>query len=93
MASQLPVESSSQSITIEVITEIANHEGVDPRELEPPLHSGIDREAVDRLFTPTKDGPRNGRVVFEYNGYAVQVSEDGTVSAEPTERTNGGGVQ
>jgi len=70
-----------------VIAAIANKEGIDPMELEPPryetLYSVIDPEALDQLFSQPGGG---GTVVFGYCGYEVTVHADGTVevAGEPT---------
>ncbi|WP_436343524.1 HalOD1 output domain-containing protein [Natronorubrum sp. FCH18a] len=74
------------SVSFDVITAIAEREGVDPMDIEPPeyeaLYDAINPEALDALFAPREDGtPRApGRVEFPFCGYQVVVSSDGEVS-------------
>ncbi|MFP8953683.1 HalOD1 output domain-containing protein [Natrialbaceae archaeon A-arb3/5] len=67
-----------------VLERIAEAGGVDPAELDPPLHDVVDATALDRLFEPTKrDGAaRRGTVTFRYRGYDVTVDGDGNVTIE-----------
>ena len=73
------------SVSFEVIAAIADAEGVDPMDIEPPeydaLYDVINPEALDALFAPREDGtPRGtGRVEFPFCGYQVVVTSDGEV--------------
>ncbi|ARS88717.1 HalOD1 output domain-containing protein [Natrarchaeobaculum aegyptiacum] len=85
---------SVPSLSFEVIAAIAEREGVDPTDIEPPtyeaLYDVINPEALDSLFAPREDGtPRStGTVEFLFCGYHVTVSSDGTVDvAEPEDAT------
>lgn len=69
--------------SIAVIEHVAEHEGIDPLELSPPLHDVIDPDALDRLCAGTET---SGLVAFSYCGYTVTVTTDGVVSLE--ERTH-----
>lgn len=64
-----------------VVNAIADREGVEVTELEPPLTKVIDPDALDTLFQPTQrgDSAATGEVTFRYNGYLVTVAEDGEV--------------
>ncbi|WP_255194126.1 HalOD1 output domain-containing protein [Natronobeatus ordinarius] len=83
----LAVERSerSRSLSFEIIEAIAEREGVEATDVEPPeyeaLYDVINPEALDALFAPREDGtPRaNGRVTFTFCGYDVTVSSDGTI--------------
>lgn len=66
------------SISIRVVTAVAEAAGTDPFDLEPPLYHSIDPEALDRLLSTGLDG----RIRFEYGGYTVTVQGDGTVSVD-----------
>lgn len=61
-----------------VIEMIAEHEGIPPTELDPPLFETIDLDGLDSLFSG-RAGSTNGEVVFEYNGSEVTVGSDGEV--------------
>ncbi|MDG5761260.1 hypothetical protein QA600_18175 [Natronococcus sp. A-GB1] len=76
--------SSLGSPSLRVVKAVANAEGVDPVELEPPLYDAVDPNAIDELFDPTTapNAARNGRLHFRYRGYDVTVRSDGTVSLE-----------
>lgn len=61
-----------------VIEAIAEHEGVPPTELDPPLFQTIDLDGLDSLFSGRADST-NGEVVFDYDGSEVRVGADGEV--------------
>lgn len=75
----------SRPVSFDVIAAIADAEGVDPTEIEPPeyeaLYDVVNPEALDALFAPREDGtPRTtGRIEFPYCGYYVVVDGDGEV--------------
>ena len=85
----LSVDSSDatavNSLSFEVINAVAEREGVDPMEIEPPeyeaLYDVVNPEALDALFAPREDGtPRGtGRVEFVFCGYRIAVTSDGEV--------------
>ena len=81
--------SETESMTIKVTEAIAKHRGVNPMSVDPPLHSVIDTDALDSLFTSTKDGPRQGTVTFEYGRDVVTVSGNEEVTIESTTKTLG----
>lgn len=66
------------SISIRVVTAVAEAAGTDPIDLEPPLYNSIDPEALDRLLCTGLDG----WIRFEYRGYTVTVHGDETVSVD-----------
>jgi hypothetical protein len=72
---------SEVSVSEAVVEAIAEREGISPLEVTPPLYSVVDLEAVEELFHQSST---TGTVSFEYAGYTVYVSADGTVSV--TER-------
>lgn len=69
------------SITTRVVKRIAIMEGVDPLELQPPLYSIIDIDAVEDLFASAADDRSDGTisVEFEYQGYQVTIESDDEV--------------
>lgn len=75
----------SQSVSFDVIAAVAEREGIDPMELEPPeyeaLYDVINPEALDSLFEPRENGRQRptGRVEFPFCGYQVVVTSDGDV--------------
>lgn len=75
---------SSRSPSLRVVEAVANAEGIDPVDLEPPLYDAVDPNAIDELFAPmaTSNGSRHGRLSFRYRGYDVTVRSDGTVFLE-----------
>lgn len=83
----LSVERSDEdaSLSFEVIRAVAEREGVDPIDIEPPeyepLYDVLNPEALDALFAPRESGaPRGtGRIEFTYCGYDIVVDGDGTV--------------
>ncbi|PCR89795.1 HalOD1 output domain-containing protein [Natrinema ejinorense] len=80
-----------QSISFNVIAAIAEQEGVDPVDLEPPeydaLYESINPEALDSLFETRANGHQRptGRVEFPFCGYDVVVTSDGEVDVSGPE--------
>lgn len=68
-------------VSTSVVIAIADAEGVDPVELDDPLHDWVDPDALDALVESMEEGC----VVFEAAGYRVQVGADGTVTVDETE--------
>lgn len=69
-----------------VVEAVAEREGVDPTEIEPPaydpLYAAINPEALDRLFETSGTSSAEASVSFEYEGYDVVVFGDGRVSID-----------
>ncbi|NGM70538.1 hypothetical protein G6M89_16275 [Natronolimnobius sp. AArcel1] len=70
--------------SLRVLERIAEADGVDLVDMEPPLHDVVDTDALDRLFESThQDGPiRRGSVSFRYREHDVTVHADGRVVLE-----------
>jgi hypothetical protein len=66
-----------------VINQIAAIEDVDPVELEPPLQSVIDLDALDSLYR-AKNGA-SVDVTFKYGDYVVTVDGDTDVTVRDAE--------
>lgn len=73
------------SLSFKVITAVAEREGIDPVELEPPEHEAlydvVNPEALDSLFAPRQNGRdrSTGRVEFPFCGYDIVITSDGEV--------------
>lgn len=82
-----PLLSQEQrSISIEVVSRVAELEDCDPVDLS-PLHDILDPDALDALFEPLRDGTSRdaaGFVRFEYEGCRVTVTGDGEIDAVET---------
>lgn len=84
-------ETDGYPVSFDVIAAIADAEGVDPVEIEPPeyqpLYEVVNPEALDALFETRENGmPRTaGRIEFPYCGYHVVVSSDGEVDVSDAE--------
>lgn len=77
--------SEGTSVSIKVSDEVADREEIDPAELQPPLHTAVDTEALNDLFRPTPSTPRTiGTVEFQYRGYKIQVDGSGEVQIGET---------
>lgn len=78
---------ASNSVSFDVIAAVADAEGVDPMEIEPPeyeaLYDVINPEALDSLFAPRENGTSRGtgRVEFRFCGYDIVITSDGEVKA------------
>jgi hypothetical protein len=80
-----------QSVSFDVIAAVAEREGVDPVDLEPPeydaLYEVVNPEALDSLFGTRENGRQRptGRVEFPFCGYHVVVTSDGEVEVSDPE--------
>ena len=61
----------------EIISTVAERDGVSPEQLEPPLAAVVDPDALTDVLRDT-----SGYVTFRYRGYVVTVGDDGTVTVE-----------
>ncbi|WP_254862917.1 HalOD1 output domain-containing protein [Halovivax gelatinilyticus] len=81
-------DSASPPVSQAVIEAVAEKEGIDVTDVEPPefepLYAVIDPEALDSLFEPTVGGTERpiGTVSFEYAGHHVTVYSDGRVTLD-----------
>ena len=77
--------SEGTSISVKVVEEVAAREGIDPVDLQPPLHTVVDPEALDALFESTSSTTRaNGSIEFYYQGYKIRVDSSGEVQIGET---------
>lgn len=80
-----------QSVSFDVIAAVAEREGIDPVDLEPPeydaLYEVVNPEALDSLFGTRENGRQRptGRVEFPFCGYHVVVTSDGEIEVSDLE--------
>lgn len=72
--------SSSVDPSLAVVNAVADAEDVDPMNLDPPLGTVVDTDALNTLF-PDTDQTR-GQVTFRYSGYRVTVDSAGNVTLD-----------
>ncbi|TYL36591.1 hypothetical protein CV102_21295 [Natronococcus pandeyae] len=83
---------TTNSLSYEVITAVAEREGVEPTEIEPPeydaLYEVVNPEALDSLFAPRENGAHRatGYVEFDYCGYHIVVTSDGGIEITDREQ-------
>lgn len=67
-----------------IIESIAEHEGLDPLDLDQPLAEVIDTDALDSIIGDGVAGHASSEVAiqFSYNGCRVHVSGDGSVEVK-----------
>lgn len=72
-------------LVVDIVSSVANANGVDPIELEPRLNDVVDSDALERLFSDRANGaPRSGgRVVFTLCGCEVTIQSDESVEVRP----------
>lgn len=75
---------TSDDVIVDVVTEIAAREGVEPTQL-PPLARTIDSDALARLLDSDPD--QSVRVEFTYRGYDVNVDSAGSVDVRDVTTT------
>lgn len=76
MERSLGIQLSSDTIH-EIVSMIAERDGVSPEQLDPPLAAVVDPDALTSVLRDT-----SGYVTFQYCGYVVTVGADGTVTVE-----------
>lgn len=59
-----------------IVTQIADVEGVDPTDLEPPLHAVVDPDALEQLIDSSEPSLS---ITFTYRDYRVRVDGSGAV--------------
>ncbi|MFP8954891.1 HalOD1 output domain-containing protein [Natrialbaceae archaeon A-arb3/5] len=78
-------DSSRDQPSLAIVAAVAAAGQEDPHELA-PLHSVIDTDALDELFSTTaNEGQRNGCLSFSYEGFEVTVFSEGVIEAKPAE--------
>lgn len=66
-----------------VVRTVADAEGEDPGELDPPLFDVVDPDALDSIFESVDGVDRGtGTIRFQYLGYRVTVLADSSVSIQ-----------
>jgi len=72
----------TQSLSLKIVDKVAEREGVQPEELNPPIHYAINTDVLDSLYEASDSGRSPSRVEFVYNGYTVTVDSTGDVALE-----------
>lgn len=77
-ASGVPNGSWDGPVSVDVLTAVADLEGVNPADL-PPLRDVVDVDAIDALFDSRDDAASRGPgyVSFRYEGYSITIYHDG----------------
>ena len=73
---------TTESLSLRVVEEIAEREGVQPEKVSPPLHYAIDTDALDSLYQSGDAARSPSKVTFDYKGYTVTVDSTGDVDIE-----------
>lgn len=79
------VHNPGESVSTALIDRVASVDGVHAEELAPLAHS-INPDALDAIFAPRLNGElrdTTGHVAFEYEGYEIEVSSEGTITVDP----------
>lgn len=92
----MTVETGSDDLITRVVAEIARYRGIDPLDLDTPLATAVDTDALHTLFGTRPDGRARGpgRITFAYEDLTVTVDSSGDVdvaaAAEPAFTTRSG---
>lgn len=72
------------AITEAIVDAVAEASDLDPIDVEPPLATVIDADALNTLVASMSDRPdaTTGRITFPYCGFDVSVTTDGIVSLD-----------
>lgn len=75
------LDADSLAVSERVVESVAEVKGTTPLELNPPLFSAVDPEALDALVRGMVEVPGEpaGRVEFSYCGCTVAVDANGTI--------------
>ncbi len=75
---------AGEDVTTQIVTAVAEREGVEPTALDTRLYEAIDPDA---LTTLVENAPDSGLTVgFDYAGYRVTVVADGRTHVEVAEK-------
>lgn len=77
-----PLENEDDSATHAVVQAVADAKGVSPIDLNPPLYSAVDTDALDQFVTSLSGGRGDVQITFQYGGFDVTVSGDGSVALD-----------
>lgn len=79
-AHQRVVHDEIEELQTQVITTVAERKGIDPIDLTPSLHSAIDPDALEALFSERDNGFVH--VEFTYAGVDKTIEGEGDVEIE-----------
>jgi len=68
--------------SLKIVDKVAEREGVQPEELNPPIHYAINTDALDALYEACDSERNPSTIEFAYNGYTVTVDSTGDVDLE-----------
>lgn len=74
------VHEEIESLSTQVVTMVAERKGIDPAELTQPLHSAIDPDALEVLFSERRN--EFVHITFTYAGFEVTIEGDENVEIE-----------
>lgn len=69
-----------ESLTMMLISEIAEQEGINPGTLTPPISTIIDVDALEAIFSGGNDGPV--KVEFTYSGHEITIEGEEEIQLE-----------
>lgn len=75
---------TTESASTELLLALAAYNDSDPTELE-PLPNVLDPDALDSLvhsFATGRMPETSGRVAFDYNGFPIRITADGTITLD-----------
>ena len=67
---------------VAIVEQLAAAKGVDPLQLQPPLHHATDTDALERVL---ESAGADLTVSFTYDGHTVHVRGDGTIMVDAEE--------
>lgn len=79
-SSMSTLANEDNSATHAVAQAVADAKGVSPIDLNPPLYTAVDTDALDQFVNSLSEKPAAVQITFEYGGFDVTVSGDGSVS-------------
>ncbi|WP_137288942.1 HalOD1 output domain-containing protein [Natronorubrum halophilum] len=80
-----------QPITLDVAQRIAELEGVPLEELQPPLHTAIDTDALNSFFESSGSDRLQPAIEFTHMGYTIQIDPSGDVTVTDTDPVTASG--
>lgn len=68
-------------VSTAVVVALAEAKGLDPLELDEPLHDWLDPDALDAVI----ESIENGHIAFDAGSHRVRVESDGTITVDSAE--------
>lgn len=79
---------NQRPLSEKVVDAVAEHEGVDPVDLDPRLYQVVDPDALDQLFSASQRTDADLEIAFTYSDSEVVARSDGELSVSDADSSH-----